>query len=70
MSKLIALVLFSALIGLGVIAGTRPAQVAAGVKNQAFLSGRAAAPAEMFYQFEGDRAHGCHSESYYDPADD
>jgi len=42
-----------------------------GVKDQAFLGGQGsiAAPADEFYQFEGDRPHGCHSE-YYDPADD
>jgi hypothetical protein len=70
MSKMIALTLFSVLIGLGVIASTRATHLIAGMKSQVSLSVAAAAPAEMFYQFEGDRPHGCHSESYYDPADD
>jgi hypothetical protein len=48
------------------------ASQAAGVKDQAFLGGRGGitAPADGYYERGGDRPHGCHADSYYDPADD
>jgi hypothetical protein len=86
MSKLIALVAFSVLISLTVIAGRSTdasgrfarafgaqnanAHLSAAVKSLVFLNGQGSPAADMFSQFEGDRPHGCHSDSYYDPADD
>lgn len=85
MSKLVALVASSVLISLAVSVGisadlsgrlgrafTASAPLAVGVRDRAFLDGQPgiAAPADMYYQFEGDHPHGCHSELYYDPADD